>query len=125
MTFTISDFAIFGLTLIAINLIWSLASKKYNADLDIKRRIDAAEVLRSKGLTIHLYLAGVGIEDDQLHKALNFFGDRGYIIMDKHNQIVGKIATMDAAILPVAAASKVSTATKPAFLKLVVDNSEN
>jgi hypothetical protein len=125
MTFTISDVVIFGLLLIAINLVWSLAWKKYNTNLDIKRRINAADVLRLNNFTTHLYLAGLGTSDSELHKALNFFSDRGYVIMDKQNQIVGKVAEAEACIFPEApAAAKPEFNSSPSFLRLVVDNSK-
>lgn len=55
------------------------------------KRDEAAAVLKKRGLTPHLYLATLGVDDDELRDALDEFAFSGYIIMNAQDEVIGKI----------------------------------
>lgn len=122
MTFTATDVLMIVTAILTVNFGWSIFWARSNARRDVKRREDAFKVLKLHGLSTHLYLAGIGIEDPVLGQAAAFFGDRGHVVMDATNQIVGKIGASQSCIHTVAEIRQAHAETKPKFLTLVVDN---
>jgi hypothetical protein len=50
--------------------------------------IEAKKILSKHGLTPRMYLATIGVEDEELRKALCKY--TGYIVLDKNSVVVGK-----------------------------------
>lgn len=72
---------------------------------------DAEKVLSAHGLSAYSYMPAIGIEDPELHEALERSVLYGRIILDDQGRVIGKV-------LP-----KVAKRTDNAQLRLVVDNS--
>lgn len=58
---------------------------------DVRRRSDAAQVLKRHGLTPQLYLATIGEEDPELRSALDAFAFTGHVITNAKGEVVGKL----------------------------------
>ncbi|WP_218309904.1 hypothetical protein [Alteromonas antoniana] len=58
-----------------------------------KARENALDVLYTHGLKAHLYLPSIGKRDNrELCEAMDLLSAAGYLITDRDNQLVGKIA---------------------------------
>lgn len=125
MQFTVTDVLIIVAVVLVLDFIWSYLYSKLNRRDEAKRRAKANDVVKTHGLTMHYYLAGAGVEDADLHNALNYFSDKGYIVMDVNKQIVGRVASSTVPDSPMTNAVQVSGQQRLPLLKLVVDNSEN
>jgi hypothetical protein len=117
---TMQDILFVTLIWLAISVSWSIGMPRWNARLDAKRRLMAAEVLKKHNLTNHLYCAGVGIEDGELKTAVTFFRDRGHIVVDAGGQIVGAMAAVQGSFLSSAPALQIESKTVPLFKKLTL-----
>lgn len=51
----------------------------------------AEETLRQHNLKAEFYLATIGTEDRELRAAMDYFSFRGYLILNKSNEVVGRI----------------------------------
>lgn len=61
--------------------------------LDDKARESALDVLDDHGLKAHLYLPSIGKRDNrQLCEAMDLLSAAGYLITDKEERLVGKVA---------------------------------
>lgn len=56
-----------------------------------QRRREAVAVLKKHGLSPQLYLATIGVDDDELRSALDEFAYSGHIIMNTKNEVIGRI----------------------------------
>jgi hypothetical protein len=56
-----------------------------------QRRSEAVAVLKKHGLSPRLYLATIGVDDDELRNALDEFAYSGHIIINSKDEVVGKI----------------------------------
>ena len=56
-----------------------------------QRRSEAVAVLKKHGLSPQLYLATIGVKDDDLRRALDEFAYSGHIIMNSKDEVVGGI----------------------------------
>lgn len=65
--------------------------KFVNEPNNIERRKAAEKELKKYGLKAELYLATIGTEDRELRNAMDYFAFRGYLILNKHNEVVGRL----------------------------------
>lgn len=68
---------------------WSFG--KWKQVSDIERRKSAESILKRNGLSAELYLATIGIEDRELRNSMDYFAFRGFLIMDRKDEIVGRL----------------------------------
>ena len=58
---------------------------------EVIRKRESATYLKERGFTPQMYLPGIGIEDEDLHRAMDVYAHSGYIIFDKDGNVVGGI----------------------------------
>ena len=76
---------------------------------DRRARSEAEAILKEHGLSSHLYMPGIGIDDPVLHGALDRIAFSGRIVIDGNGIVIGKL---------------MPTVQKGPHLRLVVDNAK-
>lgn len=75
-------------------------------------RSETDRILSNHGMSAYFYMPAIGVDDQELRRALEMAAFNGRIVLDKEGRVVGKI-------IP-----KVVKASAGPHLRLVVDNSK-